>query len=125
MKIVDNRESHAVASILGGAIGDALGITKELFPKSETADGVHIDVLPQRVSFQAIQRDYEGGGPWQKQWLSLEPGEWTDDTAMMLCLADSLLCRKSLIVGDLMERFNGGHPTTEIRNYTANTAIPF
>ena len=41
-----------------------------------------------------------GGGPF-----GLEPGQWTDDTSMALCLAESLLEHHELNERDLMERF--------------------
>jgi len=41
-----------------------------------------------------------GGGPF-----GLQPGEWTDDTSMALCLADSLLACGRLDQTDLMDRF--------------------
>lgn len=41
-----------------------------------------------------------GGGPF-----TLKPGEWTDDTAMALGLADSLIARGGLDERDLLERF--------------------
>ena len=44
--------------------------------------------------------DLVGGGPF-----GLDPGEWTDDTSMALCLAESLLERGRLDVRDLMNRF--------------------
>lgn len=56
--------------LLGLAAGDALGTTLEF-----TAPG----------SFEPIS-DMIGGGPF-----GLRPGEWTDDTSMALCLAESLL----------------------------------
>lgn len=62
IEMTSDRESRAVASILGGAIGDALGVTKEMLPKSDTADGMHFDVPGQRIFFHTIQRYYEGGG---------------------------------------------------------------
>ena len=56
--------------LLGLAVGDALGTTLEFqYPGS----------------FAPID-DMVGGGPF-----ALEPGEWTDDTSMALCLATSLL----------------------------------
>ena len=57
-------------AILGLATGDALGTTLEF-----TRPG----------SFTPIT-DMVGGGPF-----NLRPGEWTDDTSMALCLAESLL----------------------------------
>jgi ADP-ribosylglycohydrolase len=57
-------------AILGLATGDALGTTLEF-----TTPG----------AFKPIT-DMVGGGPF-----NLRPGEWTDDTSMALCLAESLL----------------------------------
>lgn len=57
-------------ALLGLAVGDALGTTLEF-----TRPG----------SFSPID-DMVGGGPF-----GLEPGQWTDDTSMALCLAESLL----------------------------------
>ncbi len=55
--------------MLGLACGDAVGTTLEFKPPG---------------SFIPIT-DMVGGGPF-----NLKPGEWTDDTSMALCLADSL-----------------------------------
>ena len=41
-----------------------------------------------------------GGGPFQ-----LEPGQWTDDTSMALCLAESLIESGGFDAGDQMGRF--------------------
>ena len=42
-----------------------------------------------------------GGGPF-----GLRPGEWTDDTSMALCLAESLVANEATInPNDLAERF--------------------
>ena len=40
------------------------------------------------------------GGPF-----GLKPGEWTDDTSMALCLADSLIAKSTLDEIDLLNRF--------------------
>lgn len=57
-------------SLLGLAVGDALGTTLE-FCRPGTFTPIN---------------DMIGGGPFR-----LEPGEWTDDTSMALCLAQSLI----------------------------------
>jgi ADP-ribosyl-[dinitrogen reductase] hydrolase len=57
-------------SLLGLAAGDALGTTVEFKPPG---------------TFPPLQ-DMIGGGPFH-----LQPGEWTDDTSMALCLAASLV----------------------------------
>ena len=41
-----------------------------------------------------------GGGPF-----GLAPGEWTDDTSMALCLAESLVERGGFDPRDQMERY--------------------
>ena len=56
--------------LLGLAVGDAVGITLEFLPPG---------------SFEPID-DMMGGGPF-----NLNAGEWTDDTSMALCLAESLI----------------------------------
>lgn len=62
-----SQKSRYLGAMLGVAIGDALG-TSVNFP------GYH------------HLRDMVGGGPFR-----LKPGEWTDDTALTLCVAESLL----------------------------------
>jgi ADP-ribosylglycohydrolase len=65
-----SRLDRTLGSLLGLASGDALGTTLE-FKRPGT--------------FQPID-DMIGGGPFR-----LQPGEWTDDTSMALCLAESLI----------------------------------
>lgn len=77
-------KDRAVGCLAGLAIGDALGTTVEFSP---------------RGSFDPIT-DILGGGPFK-----LQAGQWTDDTSMALCLADSLLARGTLEARDLMDRF--------------------
>ncbi len=75
---------RGLGCLIGLAIGDALGTTLE-FTKRDTKPTV---------------TDLVGGGPFR-----LKPGEWTDDTSMALCLADSLLACDGLDTRDLMDRF--------------------
>ncbi|KZC01274.1 ADP-ribosylglycohydrolase family protein [Methylobacterium radiotolerans] len=75
---------RALGAFIGLAVGDALGTTLE-FEIRDTKPPV---------------TDMVGGGPF-----NLKVGEWTDDTAMALCLADSLLACDGLNEQDLMERF--------------------
>jgi ADP-ribosylglycohydrolase len=70
---------------VGLAVGDAVGTTLEFKP---------------RDSYEPL-RDMIGGGPFR-----LKPGEWTDDTSMALCLADSLIeTGGQFDPADLMRRF--------------------
>ncbi len=78
---------RARASLLGLAIGDALGATVEFMTASEirTQYGVH--------------RKLTGGG-----WLRLRPGEVTDDTQMSLCIARSIVA-VGFSAQDIAQRF--------------------
>lgn len=75
---------HACGALLGLACGDALGTSVELAP---------------RGSFEPLT-DMVGAGPF-----GLRPSEWTDDTSMALCLAESLLERGGFDPPDQMERY--------------------
>jgi ADP-ribosyl-[dinitrogen reductase] hydrolase len=75
---------RAVGALLGLAVGDAVGTTLE---------------FRSRDSYAPLS-DMVGGGPF-----GLRPGEWTDDTAMALALADSLHGADDLDEHDLMQRF--------------------
>jgi len=75
---------RACGCLLGLAVGDAVGTTRE-FSRRDTHPPL---------------TDMVGGGPFR-----LRPGEWTDDTSMALCLADSLMACSTLDQRDLMERF--------------------
>ena len=80
----DPRLDRSVGALLGLAIGDALGAPFE---------GMDRDSYP-RVS------DYYAGGIH-----GVERGGWTDDTAMAICLAESLLAHGCIDERDLLERF--------------------
>lgn len=73
-----------LGALLGLAAGDALGTTLEF-----KAPG----------TFAPID-DMVGGGPF-----GLRPGEWTDDTAMALCLAESLVERGGFDARDQMDHY--------------------
>ena len=68
-------------ALMGLACGDAVGTTLEFMP---------------RGSFTPLA-DMVGGGPFR-----LAPGQWTDDTSMALCLAESLLAKGGFDTTDQM-----------------------
>ena len=70
--------------LLGLAAGDAVGTRLEFHSPG---------------SFDPID-DMVGGGPF-----GLAPGEWTDDTSMALCLAESLIERQGFDPVDQLERY--------------------
>jgi ADP-ribosyl-[dinitrogen reductase] hydrolase len=65
---------RAQASLLGLAVGDALGATVEFMTAAEI-----------KAKFGQHRRMVGGG------WLRLHPGEVTDDTQMSLCIARSMV----------------------------------
>ncbi|WP_347901194.1 ADP-ribosylglycohydrolase family protein [Pseudomonas purpurea] len=71
-------------ALLGLACGDAVGTSVEFQP---------------RGSFRPLT-DMVGGGPF-----NLKPGQWTDDTSMALCLAESLLRKNGFDAIDQMGRY--------------------
>ena len=71
-------------ALLGLATGDALGATVEF-----NSPG----------TFSPLT-DMIGGGPY-----NLKPGEWTDDTSMVLCLATSLIKKRGFDPKDQMDRY--------------------
>lgn len=79
-----NLQDRFYGAMLGLAAGDAVGTTLEF-----TAPN----------SFAPIQ-DMVGGGPF-----NLQAGEWTDDTSMALCLADSLIICQGFDPTDQMTRY--------------------
>jgi ADP-ribosylglycohydrolase len=74
--------------LVGLAVGDAVGTTVEFMPPG---------------SFAPVT-DMVGGGPFD-----LAPGQWTDDTSMALCLAESLIERRGFDPGDQMRRYVRWH----------------
>ena len=81
------KEKRAIGSMLGMAIGDAMGARYE-FKK----------VRYDEIDLKGMDSKYSN--------FNMEPGQWTDDTSMGLCLADSLLMNNGkLEQHDLMRRF--------------------
>lgn len=75
---------RARGALLGLAVGDALGTTLEFTERDS----------------QALHTEMTGGGPF-----NLAGGDWTDDTAMALALADSLITCQGFDPHDLATRF--------------------
>ncbi|MEY2449632.1 MAG: ADP-ribosyl-[dinitrogen reductase] hydrolase [Acidimicrobiaceae bacterium] len=75
---------RARGALVGLACGDAVGTTLEFKTPG---------------SFTPID-DMVGGGPFR-----LEPGQWTDDTSMALCLAESLLDTGGNDLADQLRRY--------------------
>ena len=84
MSAAPDPRSRYRGALLGLAAGDALGTTLEFRPQG---------------SFEPID-DFAGGGPF-----GLLPGQWTDDTSLALCLAESLVKRRGFDPVDQLERY--------------------
>lgn len=93
-------------ALFGLAVGDALGTTLEFSPPG---------------SFTPIE-DMVGGGPFH-----LEPGQWTDDTSMALCLAESLVECRGFDPVDQLRRYvrwwRQGHPSSNGRCFDIGTTV--
>ena len=84
MPLSPDLRNRYLGALLGLACGDAVGTAVEFSP---------------RGSFTPVT-DMIGGGPF-----GLEPGQWTDDMSMALCLADSLLTLGAFDAQDQMTRY--------------------
>ena len=84
LAMTPTRNSRFRGALLGLAAGDAVGATVEF-------------MLP--GTFTPVT-DMVGGGAFH-----LRPGQWTDDTSMALCLAESLIERRGFDPRDQMERY--------------------
>ena len=93
-------------ALIGLAVGDAVGTTVEF--KSPG-------------SFPPV-KDMVGGGPFK-----LAPGEWTDDTSMALCLAESLIEKRTFDARDQMKRytkwFKNGHLSSNGRCFDIGITV--
>ncbi|MCE9614774.1 MAG: ADP-ribosylglycohydrolase family protein [Lentisphaerae bacterium] len=99
--------------LLGLAVGDAVGTTVE---------------FKARGTFRPVT-NMTGGGPF-----GLKPGQWTDDTSLALCLAESLITQQGFDARDQMERYvrwyRSGHLSStgrcfDIGNATASSLHRF
>jgi ADP-ribosyl-[dinitrogen reductase] hydrolase len=73
-------------SLVGLAVGDALGAS--------------VEFRPQEYLAAHPVRDMMSGGTW-----GLRAGQWTDDTSMALCLASSLISQRDFNPYDQMVRY--------------------
>lgn len=78
--------SRIQGSLVGLAVGDALGAPVEFKP--------HAYVEKHPIS------DMISGGTW-----GLQAGQWTDDTSMALCLTASIIIKKESNIQDQLERY--------------------
>lgn len=84
MAVDECRREKYLGCLFGLAVGDALGTTLEF--STPGSFNKHSEMV--------------GGGPFK-----LKPGDWTDDTSMALCLADSILETGGFNPQDQMNRY--------------------
>jgi ADP-ribosyl-[dinitrogen reductase] hydrolase len=75
--------------LVGLAVGDALGGPLEFMSAGEIV-----------ARYGGPVREMVGGG-----WLHLRPGEYTDDTQMALCIAESIVEQEAFDMADIARRF--------------------
>ena len=107
---IEEWEKRAIGTMLGMAIGDAMGARYEY--------------MPLRYGIYDL---FDIGNSLASKY-NLEPGQWTDDTSMGLCLADSLLMNNGILdQHDLMHRFaswwKGGYNNAFRFNYPPRHSI--
>ncbi|CAF3341733.1 unnamed protein product [Rotaria socialis] len=73
-------------SMFGLTVGDALG--------------AHVEFRPYSFMISNPVKDLEGGGTW-----GLQPGQFTDDTSMAICLANSLIGCRGFVPYDQLVRY--------------------
>jgi len=83
----DPREDRCFGAMFGLAVGDAMGARVEFTPLNYESD------------------DIKGMGEGRGGKFLLLPGQWTDDTSLALCVADSLLAKGHFDGHDMMHRF--------------------
>mgnify|MGYP002379135106 FL=1 len=81
--VIDDRID---GSLVGLAVGDALGAS--------------VEFRPRQYLVEHPVRDMMSGGTW-----GLQAGQWTDDTSMALCLASSLITQRSFNPYDQLVRY--------------------
>lgn len=93
-------------ALIGLAVGDAVGTTVE---------------FKRPGSFPPVT-DMSGGGPF-----GLAAGQWTDDTSMALCLAESLIEKREFDARDQMERYvmwyHDGHLSSKERCFDIGSTV--
>jgi len=90
MALADAIVDRAVGAMVGMAVADALGAPLEFVPVCQ--DGHSFD--PVTLQYSGIHNSH-----------NLKPGQWTDDTSMGLCIADSLLTNSGYDGSDIRVRF--------------------
>lgn len=96
-------------TIFGQAIGDALGLGTEFMSKTEVREK-YPDGLKE---YSQIIRDYHRA--------KFQPGSWSDDTDMMLCIANAIIEDKGINLHTIARNFKQWVYAPEIRGVGQTT----
>lgn len=104
-----SEEEHLYRTLYGAIAGDALGIPAEFMQRSDLKKNPITDMV--------------NGG-----FFNLPAGTWSDDSSLLLCLADSISTTKTIDYEDIMKRFKSwffrGKYTPRGRHLIAVKLVP-
>lgn len=80
-------KNQVYGSILGGIVGDALGVPYEFLSRSEIAE----NPITKMIGYETYNQP---------------PGTWSDDTSMTLALIDSIIENDEINYTDMMDKFS-------------------
>lgn len=92
LAVNDNKLNRCMGSMCGMAVGDALGHPFEFMPAVDRPGNSRFDLAQMR--FLAESNAFR-----------LKRGQWTDDAAMGLCMADSIIMKQCYDGSDIRVRF--------------------
>ncbi|CAK9101992.1 ADP-ribosylarginine hydrolase Tri1 (Immunity protein Tri1) (Tri1-Sp) [Durusdinium trenchii] len=87
---LDTRATRAMGAMVGMAVADSVGAFLEFVPIGTKGSRFNPETLKVEGAFNKFR---------------LKPGQWTDDTSMALCMADSLLVHEGYNGADIRLRF--------------------
>jgi ADP-ribosyl-[dinitrogen reductase] hydrolase len=97
----DPKVSKAMGAMVGMALADAYGHMFEFLPAVDEPLAKEAKAGKDVPYFDAASHTFTG----VSNAFHLQLGQWTDDTAMGLCIADSLICNKAFDGSDQRTRF--------------------
>ncbi|KAJ3275659.1 hypothetical protein HDV01_007662 [Terramyces sp. JEL0728] len=104
--------TRSIGSLMGLVSGDAMGAPLEFEPCSETnSPRFHLPKGNEGKSMWEVITFKPEASRANLQWnkpynpFQLKKGQWTDDSSMALCIADSLICKQNYDGSDLRARF--------------------
>lgn len=95
---IKNKENRAVGALIGLAVADSLGAFFEFLPITEKNSEPNSELPYYDENLEIVNAE-----KYHINKFYVKPGQFTDDTSMSLCLADSLIKSKS----DGVECYNG------------------